>query len=178
MKLRQSTNMFVVFHCWDNISLIRKVATLFTWDFKTASSFWHTLKMQPIMSDDIQCFKALITIHKVVRDGHPSVHFLTYSIAFKFRCWKKLCVKFHILTLLERTLLRAFFAVFFCRLICGVNFKDIPILRSFRRTSNSLKLNWNFILSTRNSRLIWTTRSTEHYAKLTILMRVTTQSAS
>eukprot|EP00158_Paraphelidium_tribonemae_P007637 Partr_v1_DN28308_c0_g1_i5_m78542 putative Huntingtin interacting protein 1 len=27
--------------------------------------------MQPIVSDDVQCFKALITIHKVMRDGHP-----------------------------------------------------------------------------------------------------------
>lgn len=29
--------------------------------------------MQPVLSDEIQCFKALITIHKVLRDGHACV---------------------------------------------------------------------------------------------------------
>lgn len=31
------------------------------------------MKVQPIMQDEIQTFKALITIHKVLQEGHPSV---------------------------------------------------------------------------------------------------------
>ena len=48
-----------------------RVITLFTWDFAAARPFWDALKMQAVLSDDVQCFKALITIHKVMRDGHP-----------------------------------------------------------------------------------------------------------
>ena len=29
--------------------------------------------MQPLLSDEIQAFKALILVHKVVKDGHPNV---------------------------------------------------------------------------------------------------------
>ncbi|KAI3630767.1 hypothetical protein MIR68_012202 [Amoeboaphelidium protococcarum] len=47
-----------------------RICAVFTWDFKTAQPFWNAVKMQPVLSDEIQCFKALITIHKVLRDGH------------------------------------------------------------------------------------------------------------
>ncbi|KAI3659302.1 hypothetical protein MP638_003518 [Amoeboaphelidium occidentale] len=50
-----------------------RVCYLFTHDFRTAQPFWNAVKSQPILSDDVQCFKALITIHKVMRDGHSSV---------------------------------------------------------------------------------------------------------
>ena len=50
-----------------------QVCALFTWDWKTTVPFYNALKMQSILSDEIQCFKALITIHKVMRDGHASV---------------------------------------------------------------------------------------------------------
>lgn len=46
---------------------------VFTWDFQTSNSFWAGLQGQPIMSSEVQIFKALITIHKVIRGGHPSV---------------------------------------------------------------------------------------------------------
>lgn len=29
--------------------------------------------MQPIMADEVQTFKALITVHKVLQEGHPIV---------------------------------------------------------------------------------------------------------
>lgn len=29
--------------------------------------------MQPILADEIQTFKALITVHKVLQEGHPVV---------------------------------------------------------------------------------------------------------
>ena len=50
-----------------------RVCAVFTWDWKTSQPFWTALKMQPILSDEIQCFKALICLHKVMRDGHPCV---------------------------------------------------------------------------------------------------------
>jgi hypothetical protein len=29
------------------------------------------MKVQPVMADEVQTFKALITIHKVLQEGHP-----------------------------------------------------------------------------------------------------------
>lgn len=31
------------------------------------------MKVQPIMADEVQTFKALITVHKVLQEGHPIV---------------------------------------------------------------------------------------------------------
>ncbi|KAK9728227.1 sla2 Src-like adaptor 2 [Basidiobolus ranarum] len=44
---------------------------VYTWDSKSSQSFWMGLKVQPLLADEVQCFKALITIHKVLRGGHP-----------------------------------------------------------------------------------------------------------
>ncbi|ORX82233.1 ANTH-domain-containing protein [Basidiobolus meristosporus CBS 931.73] len=44
---------------------------VYTWDAKSSQSFWMGLKVQPLLADEVQCFKALITIHKVIRGGHP-----------------------------------------------------------------------------------------------------------
>lgn len=46
---------------------------MFTWDYHTSSSFWNGLRVQPILSDEVQTFKALITVHKVLQEGHPNV---------------------------------------------------------------------------------------------------------
>ncbi|KAJ2956499.1 hypothetical protein NQZ79_g7669 [Umbelopsis isabellina] len=46
---------------------------LYTYDFKTSASFWTALKVSPILSDEVQTFKALITAHKVIKDGYPVV---------------------------------------------------------------------------------------------------------
>ncbi|GAM43842.1 hypothetical protein TCE0_060f18982 [Talaromyces pinophilus] len=35
------------------------------------SAFWAGMKVQPILADEVQTFKALITIHKVLQEGHP-----------------------------------------------------------------------------------------------------------
>ncbi|KAJ1502206.1 sla2 Src-like adaptor 2 [Coelomomyces lativittatus] len=43
-----------------------------TWDNKSSRVFWAALKNLPFLSNEIQCFKALITIHKVIRQGHPA----------------------------------------------------------------------------------------------------------
>ena len=66
---------------------------MYTWDHKSSNSFWGGMKVsahpllptypfalstdiiaddrQPILADEIQTFKALITIHKVLQEGHP-----------------------------------------------------------------------------------------------------------
>ncbi|KAJ7070840.1 ANTH domain-containing protein [Mycena amicta] len=44
---------------------------VFTWDYHSSISFWSGLRVQPIVADEIQTFKALITVHKVLQEGHP-----------------------------------------------------------------------------------------------------------
>ena len=46
---------------------------MFTWDYHSSISFWSGLRVQPILSDEVQTFKALITVHKVLQEGHPVV---------------------------------------------------------------------------------------------------------
>ncbi|KIW76927.1 hypothetical protein Z517_09371 [Fonsecaea pedrosoi CBS 271.37] len=44
---------------------------VYTWDHRSSQSFWAGLKVLPIMADEVQTFKACITIHKVLQEGHP-----------------------------------------------------------------------------------------------------------
>ncbi|KAG4304488.1 hypothetical protein PORY_002198 [Pneumocystis oryctolagi] len=60
---------------------------VYTWDHKSSLSFWAGLKAQPILSDDIQIFKALICMHKVIQEGHP----ITLQEAQAQRPWLELC---------------------------------------------------------------------------------------
>lgn len=46
---------------------------VYTWDHRSSAIIWNILKVQPLLSDEIQAFKALILVHKVVKDGHPNV---------------------------------------------------------------------------------------------------------
>ncbi|CAG8640400.1 892_t:CDS:10, partial [Racocetra persica] len=45
---------------------------VYTWDYHTSESIWTGLKVLPILTDEVQTFKALISVHKIIRDGHPS----------------------------------------------------------------------------------------------------------
>lgn len=45
---------------------------VYTWDHKSSNAFWAGMKVQPILADEVQTFKALITVHKVLQEGHPS----------------------------------------------------------------------------------------------------------
>ncbi|KIJ66322.1 hypothetical protein HYDPIDRAFT_150711 [Hydnomerulius pinastri MD-312] len=45
---------------------------VYTWDYHSSISFWSGLRVQPILSDEVQTFKALITVHKVLQEGHPT----------------------------------------------------------------------------------------------------------
>ncbi|KAK5998935.1 Endocytosis protein end4 [Cladobotryum mycophilum] len=59
----------------DEISPKRKhvrACIVYTWDHRSSQAFWASMKVQPILADEVQTFKALITIHKVLQEGHPS----------------------------------------------------------------------------------------------------------
>ncbi|PFH57501.1 hypothetical protein XA68_14998 [Ophiocordyceps unilateralis] len=49
-----------------------RACIVYTWDHRSAQAFWTGIKVQPILADEVQTFKALITIHKVLQEGHPS----------------------------------------------------------------------------------------------------------
>lgn len=49
-----------------------RACIVYTWDHKSSKSFWNHLKTLPIQGDEVQLFKALITIHKVLQEGHQS----------------------------------------------------------------------------------------------------------
>lgn len=44
---------------------------VYTWDYHSSNSIWTGLKVQPILADEVQTFKALITVHKILQEGHP-----------------------------------------------------------------------------------------------------------
>ncbi|PKS12077.1 hypothetical protein jhhlp_001373 [Lomentospora prolificans] len=45
---------------------------VYTWDHRSSHAFWSGMKVQPILADEVQTFKALITVHKVLQEGHPN----------------------------------------------------------------------------------------------------------
>ncbi|MBW0480733.1 hypothetical protein O181_020448 [Austropuccinia psidii MF-1] len=44
---------------------------VYTWDYHSSASIWTGLRVQPILSDEVQTFKALIMVHKILQEGHP-----------------------------------------------------------------------------------------------------------
>ncbi|KAI1203652.1 ANTH domain-containing protein [Nemania serpens] len=48
-----------------------RACIVYTWDHKSSQSFWAGMKVQPILADEVQTFKALITVHRVLQEGHP-----------------------------------------------------------------------------------------------------------
>ncbi|KAJ7897065.1 ANTH domain-containing protein [Mycena olivaceomarginata] len=67
---------------------VRK-AIVFTWDYHSSISFWSGLRVQPILADEIQTFKALITVHKVLQEGHP----ITIKEAHGQTAWLETCAR-------------------------------------------------------------------------------------
>ncbi|KAJ6503329.1 ANTH domain-containing protein [Mycena vitilis] len=67
---------------------VRK-AIVFTWDYHSSVSFWSALRVQPILADEIQTFKALITVHKVLQEGHPN----TLKEAHGQTAWLETCAR-------------------------------------------------------------------------------------
>lgn len=48
-----------------------RACIVYTWEHKNSKSFWNALKVLPLTSSEIKVFKALITIHKLLQEGHP-----------------------------------------------------------------------------------------------------------
>ncbi|KAI6780588.1 Endocytosis protein-like protein [Emericellopsis cladophorae] len=66
VNIRKATN-------GEEISPKRKhvrACIVYTWDHKSSQAFWAGVKVQPIAADEVQTFKALITIHRVLQEGH------------------------------------------------------------------------------------------------------------
>jgi len=57
----------------NSLTNVTKECIVYTWDYHSSISFWSGLRVQPILSDEVQTFKALITVHKVLQEGHPVV---------------------------------------------------------------------------------------------------------
>lgn len=49
-----------------------RACIVYTWDHKNSRAFWNAIKIQPLQNDEIQLFKSLVTIHKVLQEGHPN----------------------------------------------------------------------------------------------------------
>ena len=48
-------------------------AIVYSWDFRTSIPVWNAIRVQPVLADEIQTFKSLILVHKLLQEGHPIV---------------------------------------------------------------------------------------------------------
>ena len=49
-----------------------RACIVYTWDHKSAKTFFDLLKVQRYSTDELQLFKTLVLLHKVLQEGHPS----------------------------------------------------------------------------------------------------------
>lgn len=50
-----------------------RACVVYTWDHRNGRDFWNAIKLQPLETSDVQTFKALVVVHKVMQEGHPKV---------------------------------------------------------------------------------------------------------
>ncbi|KAF8323279.1 ANTH-domain-containing protein [Clavulina sp. PMI_390] len=62
---------------------------VYTWDYHSSISIWSGLRVQPILSDEVQTYKALITVHKILQEGHP----VTLKEAQNQTGWLETCAR-------------------------------------------------------------------------------------
>lgn len=67
---------------------VRKMI-VYTWDYHSSLSCWNGLRTQPILSDEVQTFKALIVVHKLLQEGHP----ITIKEAHAQTGWLETCAR-------------------------------------------------------------------------------------
>ncbi|TXT04911.1 hypothetical protein VHUM_03994 [Vanrija humicola] len=60
---------------------------VYTWDYHSSLSVWNGLRTQPILADEVQTFKALILVHKLLQEGHP----VTLKEALAQTGWLETC---------------------------------------------------------------------------------------
>jgi hypothetical protein len=60
-----------------------------TWKEMGGNHFYNEIFKRPLESSDTTAWKALITIHTVVQQGHPRVRhfFILHLIRSNFSCW-------------------------------------------------------------------------------------------
>lgn len=58
-------------------------------DHQSSQSFWSGMKVQPLMENEVQVFKALIVVHKVIQEGAP----ITLVEAQKQAGWLETCAR-------------------------------------------------------------------------------------
>ncbi|EDO18774.1 hypothetical protein Kpol_1028p49 [Vanderwaltozyma polyspora DSM 70294] len=68
-----------------------RACILYTWDHHSSKEFFQILKNGNYMNDEIQLFKMLILIHKVIQEGHPSA----LIAGIKNREWIKSMYRVH-----------------------------------------------------------------------------------
>ncbi|ORY74587.1 ANTH domain-domain-containing protein [Protomyces lactucae-debilis] len=66
-----------------------RACIVYTWDHQSSQTFWQGMKLQPILSDEVQTFKALIVVHKVIQEGAP----VTLVEAQKQTGWLETCAR-------------------------------------------------------------------------------------
>ncbi|KAG8978618.1 sla2 Src-like adaptor 2 [Tulasnella sp. 425] len=64
---------------------------VYTWDYHSSLSIWTGLRVQPILSDEVQTFKALIVVHKVLQEGHPIVSYCGASATASMLTTRAIC---------------------------------------------------------------------------------------
>ncbi|CAL9733108.1 protein Sla2p [Monosporozyma unispora] len=68
-----------------------RACIVYTWDNKSARAIFQTLKSQAFVNDEVQLFKMLFVIHKVIQEGHPSA----LKEAIKEKHWIKSLERVH-----------------------------------------------------------------------------------
>ncbi|CAL9738586.1 protein Sla2p [Monosporozyma servazzii] len=68
-----------------------RACIVYTWDNKSARAIFHTLKSQPFLTDEVQLFKMLFVIHKIIQEGHPSA----LKEAIREKSWIKSLERVH-----------------------------------------------------------------------------------
>ncbi|KAG0222313.1 sla2 Src-like adaptor 2 [Actinomortierella wolfii] len=66
-----------------------RACIVYTWDNRSSASVWQGFRSTPMLGDEVQTFKALISVHKIIRDGHP----ITLKEALRERDWLDQCAR-------------------------------------------------------------------------------------
>ncbi|SMN19752.1 similar to Saccharomyces cerevisiae YNL243W SLA2 Transmembrane actin-binding protein involved in membrane cytoskeleton assembly and cell polarization [Maudiozyma saulgeensis] len=64
---------------------------VYTWDHHSSSEVFEALKASPFVNDEIQLFKSLIVLHKIIQEGHPTA----LKEAIKNREWIRSLGRIH-----------------------------------------------------------------------------------
>lgn len=49
-----------------------RTCIVYTWDHHSSAEVFNALKNAPFVNDEVQLFKSLIVLHKIIQEGHPS----------------------------------------------------------------------------------------------------------